>query len=221
MIKILPKDIFLLLGACILLSACGTTGGTERGNASSLPPSLATLESTYNRNPKNLEAAINYARELRYAEYLNRAAIVLSPFARGEDPTGAAKVEFAAIQIALGNYTAAEDYAQKAIAQNNNNYEAYHYLGIALDSKNMYEQAEQAYREALEHWKGNPTVVMNDLALNLAAQDKVEESAELLEKAAALAPDDKEIERNLRIIHALLQTHTPLPPKPAEKPATP
>ncbi len=107
------------------------------------------------------------------------------------------------IQLGLGNYEFAENHAKEAIIQHPEDYQAYQNLGIALDAKEMHTEAERAFRKGLEYWKGDPTTIMNNLALNLATQGFIDEAIEVLERAKALSPDRIEIERNLRIIRTL------------------
>lgn len=229
--------------ACVVLAACQTTGTTPAGKDASnnaaidsalnraaasaaasgeKGQSLAYLEKIYKRNSEDPVAAINYAAALRDAEYLNQASMVLAPFANDKKGPAAAKTEYAAIQLALGNNKPAEQYAQKAVLQDEGDYRAFHYLGIALDAQGMHKEAERAFRKALDMWEGDPIPVMNNLALNLAAQEQLDEATTILEKAQAMAPDRVEIERNLRIVRTLQQStrHAPKPPiKPAAKPA--
>lgn len=233
------------VSACMLLAACQTTGSSanvksasdssidtalERAAAASAAKgenrqSLSILEKIYKRNSEDPQAAINYAAALREAEYLNQASMVLAPFANDKKGPPAAKSEYAAIQLALGNNKSAEEYAQKAVTQDHGDYRAYHYLGIALDSQGMHKEAERAFRKALDMWQGDPIPVMNNLALNLASQDFLDEAAAILEKAQSIAPDRIEVERNLRIVRTLQQSarHAPKPmAKPAAtKPAAP
>ncbi|HRQ60243.1 MAG TPA: tetratricopeptide repeat protein [Alphaproteobacteria bacterium] len=215
-----------LIGAsCLVLAACASSGsGSQTGGDSDRinqalertansvqasgdsAQSVGILERLYARNPKDEGLALKYASALRDAEYYNRAMLVLSPFAEKASSTAAVKSEFASIHLALGNYPQAEQYAQKAIVQDPTNAQAYQALGIALDAQNMYPEAERAYRKGLDNWKGDPSSIINNLALNLASQDYLEEAIELLEKAQAVSPNRTEIERNLRIIRALLET---------------
>ena len=242
---------FLLGVSCLALAACGTSNA-EYSNATdrsaklnrameqaashaaysgNSEQALSILESRYKRNSDDPFAAVEYARVLRENEYLNRASIVLGPFARQEDAPLEAKNEFAAIQLALGNFTVAEDLSQQVIKQDDKNYRAFQNLGVALDSQGMNEEAERAYRKGLEHWQGDPTPIMNNLALNLATQGYVDEAVEILQKAKSIAPDRMEVERNLRIVSALQETahwsqkkDTPdikvVPKKKPETPAT-
>ena len=227
----------LVLGTSLFaLSACGTTqsqnpqsnsskidSALERAAVSAAASgetsqSMSYVEKLYKRNSSDPDAAIAYAKALREADYLSRAALVLEPFAKDSKGPVQAKTEYAALQLAQGNYEAAEEYAKKAVLQDEKNHEAYHYLGIALDAQAMHPEAERAFRKALDYWQGDPTTVMNNLALNLASQNFLDEAAEILYKAQAIAPDRMEIERNLRIVLALQQADGRNAPKPQKKP---
>ena len=217
----------LLLLATVSLAACQTTGG-DRMSDSKQPVStqeridaavekaaitaskngsasgtLLALEKQYKRNSSDPAYALAYARGLRQAGYLNRASLVLEPFAKSDKAIAGSKTEMSMIALGLGNYDLAEKYAQQAVIQNPSDHFAFQNLGIALDAKEMHPEAERAFRKGLEHWQGDPTTIMNNLALNLATQGFIEEAIEVLERAKALSPDRIEIERNLRIIRTL------------------
>jgi len=167
--------------------------------------SLALLERVYKRNSNDPETALKYARALRHANRLQRASVVLTPFARDEMLDNIdTKIEYAAIQAAMGNYGVAENSARQAVSITPENSRAQHVLGIALDAQGLHEEAEDAFRMALDFWEGDPTPVMNNLGLNLAAQGFLDEALNILRKASAAAPNRPEIERNLRIVTALL-----------------
>lgn len=235
---------FFLLSAvsAALLSGCQTTQATQDRDARSSTinaaleraayqaasrgedeSSLQLLEQMYKRNVNDPASAMKYASALRRLDYLNRAAIVLRPFASAADATTEVKNEFAAIQLAQGNYSTAEEFAQQAIVMDSENYKAYHHLGIALDAQNMHKEAERAFRKGLDHWQGDPTPIMNNLALNLATQGHTQEAKAILEKALSVAPDRIELQRNLRIVSTLEEVNAPkrnpvLRVKPPKKP---
>ena len=238
---IIKKKIYktlLSLGMCAFLIACQTNQAVEdqynrtskidsalqraaiKANlAGESAKSIVYLEKIYKRNSNDINATLNYAVALRKNDYLNRAAIILAPFANDEESPSNIKTEYAAIQLAKGNYFSAEEYAQKAILKNESDFRAYHYLGISLDAQAMHKKAERAFRKGLDHWQGDPTTIMNNLALNLASQGFLNESIEILQKAQAVAPYRFEIERNLRIVTALQQSNSDyIAPKPTTKP---
>lgn len=238
-----PKKLFtagLVIAASSILTACSTTPpgydqqqakidalvakaaahagtGEEDGKAS-----LAYLEQVYKRNSDDPQAALDYARSLRKNDYLNRAALILKPFAMRNDSDAAIATEYAAIQTAMGNYIDAEQTARKAVLLNPKSGKAYHVLGIALDAQGHHQQAQVAFEKGLDNWEGNPSAILNNMGLNLAAQGFLDEALETLRKALDTAPDRREIERNLRIVSALQyqppKTGTRLVPVPPPKP---
>ena len=221
------KIIALGLSTCLTLAACQTVpesgpnlngSMTHAAKEKKAPRSVSFLEGAYSRNSGDVAIATEYAESLRLAGDLNKAALVLAPFANDKGSPADTKAEYAAIQLAMGNNPGAEQFAQKAVLQDPENYLAYHYLGIALDSQSKHEEAERAFRKGLEYWVGDPVPIMNNLALNLTAQGYLDEASELLQKAQALDPDRIELERNLRIVRALQQSQGRLVPKPAAKP---
>jgi Flp pilus assembly protein TadD len=201
------------------LAACQTTGtnspdmngrmnaayekASKKANSGDTTVPLAVAEKQYKKNPEDAAAALTYAKALRQSDYANQAATILMPFAREKEALPGVKSEMAAIQLALGNFDAAEEYGQQAVLQDPTDARAYQDLGIALDAKQMHPEAERAFRKALENWQGDPTVIMNNLALNLASQGFVDEAIEVLEKAKELSPGRIEIERNLRIVRTM------------------
>ena len=225
----------LLLGCVFALGACQTTGTTPDNRSAKIDnamqraalnanrsgnagKSLTVLESIYKRKSNDEQAAIDYAAALRRNDYINRASIIMEPFATDANASSASKTEFAAIMLAKGDYKLAESYAQQAIRIDDSNAEAFHYLGVSLDAQSEHEKAERAFRKALDLWEGDPTSIMNNLALNLASQGHLDEAAEILQKAREVSPNRMEIERNLRIVTALQQSNGIPVPKPKKKP---
>ena len=207
--------LVLLSGTALTLSACGTTqtkapttGKVVAQQATQNVDSLASAEKAYKKNSDDAGAAIRYSRALREAGRYSRASIIIMPFAKDDrKPSAAAKSEFAAVQVALGNYDVAADSARKSIAMNDKSWQAHHILGIALDAKGDNANAEKALRKALELAPPEQqTAILNNLGLNLAAQGFLDEAAETLRKALDTAPDRAEVERNLRIVSALRQS---------------
>ncbi|MCB1783797.1 MAG: tetratricopeptide repeat protein [Alphaproteobacteria bacterium] len=164
---------------------------------------LAKAEQAYKRNSADPQATLNYGRALRQAGKFEPAAAILTPYANDKDGLSDIKTELSSVRLEQGNYDSAEKYAQEAVLQNPDDYFAYRNLGIALEAKGMHPQAERAFRKGLDTWKGDPTPIMNNLALNLATQGFVDEAIDILEQAKKLAPDNMKIERNLRIVRTL------------------
>ena len=244
----------LMMGTALLLAACQTTAttgtGSNTGNnadpvnaaldrasteaaTSGQHESLQSIERLYKADSMNPQLAVRYSRALRDNGRMTRAAMVLNPLMENQKTkTIGVITEFAAVQAAMGNYEIAEKNARAAVMQDANSAQAYHILGIALDAQGFSKQAEVSFRKALDNWSGDPSPVLNNLGLNLAAQGFLDEAISTLRRAAALSPNKVEIERNLRIVQALqVQPGTNTVPyaqtkaeqagkKPAAKPIT-
>ncbi|HPF78434.1 MAG TPA: tetratricopeptide repeat protein [Alphaproteobacteria bacterium] len=229
----------------LILSACASSGTSPQVVSNSMEPQLKTtaidramekaladaqangnaqevlaiLGQVQARNPKDPVVAIRYARALRDDEQINAAIRTLAPFTKGEKANNEAITEMAMTQLSLGDFEAAESYATRAIENDPNNARAYLALGTAQDAQSRHQDAEVSFREGLKHWQGDPSPILNNLALNLASQGHLEESLALLEKAQKLAPGRMDLERNRRIISTLLETTGPRPPAPEAKPS--
>lgn len=210
--------------AILLLAACSSTGThpnvsnvSEANRVNSIleraareakasgnkVETLALLEQIYVRNEDDAAVATSYGQALREDEQLNKARQVLYPFTEGKNAYPDAVVELSMVQLALGQYKEAELTSRRAVELDETQGRAYLALGTALDAQNYHEQAEVAFRRGLDKWKGDPAPIMNNMALNLASQNKLDQAIDLLKRAQAESPGRLEIERNLRIITTL------------------
>jgi len=179
---------------------------------------IATLEQILKANPDDAIIATRYARELREDDQTEKAARVLQPYADAEEPNVEAITEMAMAQLALGDYAAAKTYAMRSTVIEPKNARGYLALGTAQDALKDHANAEQSFRQGLKYWKGDPSPILNNLALNLASQGHLEESLSLLQRAVKISPKRMELERNRRIIATLLETSSPMAPAPSTKP---
>lgn len=180
---------------------------------------LALLGQVHKRSPKDPIVATRYAVALRDDEQINAAIRTLKPFTGKENANIEATTEMAMAQLALGDYDAAASYSDKAIKMDTQNARAYLALGTAQDAQGNHEDAEVSFRQGVKFWKGDPSPILNNLALNLASQGHLEEALSLIKKAQQASPGRVELERNRRIISTLLETTTPMPPAPDQKPS--
>lgn len=169
---------------------------------------LILLEKIYERNPDDAAVATSFGQALREDEQLNRARQILFPFTEGKNAYTDAVIELAMVQLALGQYKDAELTARRSVEMDEKSGRAFLALGTALDAQNYHEQAEVAFRRGIENWKGDPAPIMNNLALNLASQNKLDQAIDMLLKAKEISSGRVEIERNLRIIRTLKETAT-------------
>jgi Flp pilus assembly protein TadD len=169
------------------------------------------------RHDRNI--ALVYAQLLRRTGSPQEAVHVLEPFAsytaRSNDQNtvviyhsdAVVLNELAAAHIATGNFDAAQKLLQHVIDDKDSgpmHADAYSLMGIVLDAKGQHRDAEKMFNNALAGWKGDPTPVMNNLALCLAAQGQFDAALDTLRRALVISPNDKqEIARNIALISEL------------------
>ncbi|HPD83752.1 MAG: tetratricopeptide repeat protein [Alphaproteobacteria bacterium] len=179
---------------------------------------LAMLGQVYARHPEDPIVATRYGRALREDDQINAAVRTLTPFTKDPNKNTEAITEMAMTQLALGDFKAAERYANESIEMNSKNARGYLALGTAQDAQSKHQEAEVSFRKGLQFWQGDPTPILNNLALNLASQGHLGESLSLLEKALKISPNRMDLERNRRIIATLVETSGPTAPPPTDKP---
>lgn len=220
----------LSLTALLLLSTslagCGTTstapaGKLEGPNKTATAPlptpsndadvlygeerdTLSTIESMYQRNPKDPMLGARYGKALREAGNMKAAKSILQPISDNKTSGTLVNAELSTIYLSEGNFSKAEFAARKAIKQDEANYRAWRNLGNSLDAQEKYVEGETAFERSMQLWTGDDKVpVMNNLALNLAAQGYTDRALTLLYQAQKMDPKRVEIERNIRIIRTL------------------
>lgn len=218
----------LSLSALLMMSAaltgCGTTSTAPTTEADKGKPTvalptpasnadilygenrdtLAVIETKYQLNKSDALIAARYAKALREAGKMKEAKTILLPLTDSKEAGTLVNSELSAIHMAEGDFRKSENAARKAIKQDGANYRAWRNLGNALDAQEKYVEGETVFRRSMEIWTGDDKVpVMNNLALNLAAQGYTDRALTLLYEAKKLSPDRIEIERNIRIIRTL------------------
>lgn len=171
----------------------------------------------HHRHDKSI--ALIYAQLLRKAGRASEAVAVLTPFASFHsinndhnkvviyNSDAVVLNELAAANIATGDLDTANRLLDHVLADAGSaplHADAWSLKGIVLDAEGHHREAEQAFNRALEGWKGDPTPVMNNLALCLANQGEFDQALDTLRRALVLSPNDKqEIARNIALITEL------------------
>lgn len=175
---------------------------------------LSTIENAYQHDKKNAMFAARYGKALREAGKSKEAVAILLPFTENKTAGTLVNSELSTLYLADNQLEKAETSARKAIKMDQANYRAWRNLGNALDAQEKYKEGETAFRRSLALWTGEDKVpVMNNLALNLAAQGATDQALAILYQAQKIQPDKKEIERNIRIIRTLSESPTLTFPK--------
>ena len=180
--------------------------------------SLLFYEELYRRNPGDAKAVVQYAEALRHNNQSKKAEIILEPWAAKEQN---AALEYARVLLSLGRLYEAETAVDGVLAKDSQNAQAHHIKGIALDAKGLSAEAEVHFRKALDTWQGSPVAVLNNLALNLAAQHKKGEAIAMLDRAMIYAPNESYLMKNRNLILGLSGGSAPVAAQKAEIETTP
>jgi Flp pilus assembly protein TadD len=210
MSRLLALILLAALTACASGGKPSSSGNKAMNNAASsaidsgnVGQSVALAEKAYKASPKNPDAALNYATALRMAGRETQAKIVLQEFA--DSPKASAGVLNESVRIALseGQYKRALATAKNSTQLNPDNADSWHVLGLAYDAVDQLKEAEAAYRKSLEEGPKNKASVLNNLALNLTLQEKLDQALPIMEEALALDPGRREFKRNRAMIRAM------------------
>lgn len=194
--------------------------------ANRVPEALARYERLHKDRPRDETVAVNYAQLLRKTGDADGARDVLKPFMFGPDgrekgdaaPT--TKNEYAAVLIAEGDFRGAENILNSVLEDKKAaavGHDAHNLMGVALDAQGQHKEAEQMFRLALDGWTGDPSSVMNNLGLCLAAEGMFDESLTTLRQALIMAPDKEEIARNIKVVTDLRDRVVKKPAPAAKK----
>lgn len=213
------KNFLLVSATALALASCQTTKPEKKvdlrehsidralqqaaytaGAQGAIDQSLALYERLYKRNPTDEAVAEQYTAALISAGYLEQAAFVLKNFAIQESANKFQKLEYAKLLLKIGQFKEAEGFLRGMVTSDNANLQALHLLGVALDAQGFHEQAEKALRRALASWQGDPTPILNNLALNLMAQGFLDEATVIMAQAKSLEPENETVQNNAKVL---------------------
>jgi Flp pilus assembly protein TadD len=222
----MPNPVDSMMGKKEATERRLSTAAAEAISEGRTEEALALYEDLHVKKPRDIDVALNYAQTLRKSRRAEEAAAVLAPFAETKDgkvDTKAAPIvlnEYAAALIELGRLEKAEEILD-CVLENETakdyHADAYNLMGIVMDASTRHREAESMFRMALETWKGNPTSVLNNLAMSLANQGMFDESLLTLRKALVMDPDNGDIARNIDFVSGLRANVVPSAPVDIKK----
>ncbi len=161
----------------------------------------AYYRSAYDSDPKNLEKALGLARTLRRASRSREAIIIAERSLEIHKRNPHLMSEMGKSQLAENDTLAAIDTLSRAGALLPENWEIQSALGIGHDRVALYDLAARHYEKALKLAPSN-AVVLNNYALSLAQDGKLEKAIKLLERASAMPESNAQIRQNLALLYA-------------------
>jgi len=206
----------LVLGGCQSTSPLKATPETENKSVSEFLRTAAVssqrannygaavnyYQSLYARNPKDLEAVLGLARNLRYIGDTGEATNILEKAL--ED-----RPDDADLLAALGKTKLAEGKAQEALEALSvaaevkaDDWRLLSAQGIAYDLLGQYDDAQAKYTAALELTPNNLTV-LNNLALSKALSGDLDGGVQVLRRASRHVAAGPQVRQNLALLYAM------------------
>lgn len=155
-----------------------------------------------NESPDDPDAAVAYARSLRYAGRLDLAQEVVRLALERIGPTRALRLEEAKAMLAAGRVAAVRPLAQALAEEAPDDWEAQSLLGLALDAAGEGETALAAHRRA-HALAPTRAQAINNLALAEAAAGNLDKAIGLLQGPAGDPRAPLHMRMNLALLYMI------------------
>ncbi|MCB2111997.1 MAG: hypothetical protein R3C42_09470 [Parvularculaceae bacterium] len=219
-----PATRFAGVAVCaLLMSACASSGKnlhadgskvdyksevgvfTNPGSAAGDMDPIAAAAywgSAYDRNPKDVSAAINYSAALRKISSNEEAVKVMTRVANANPENAEANLEAGKTLVEAGRAFEAVRFLEKASDLAPRDWRTFSAFGVALDQIGEHKLARTKYDMALVFSPGAP-MLLNNKGLSFALDGNLEEAKKLLRAAAASRGSDARIRQNLALVLAI------------------
>lgn len=171
-------------------------------NAKAVAAAAAAGESKVAGDPKDVRVAFAEAKKLKAAGKVKEALAVLDKAGNAHPNHRGIAVERGLIALELGQSNVAQQHLSKTSPAEAKDWRALSGLGIAHASQGQQAEAQRYFKQALEIDPSN-TTVMNNLAMSLILDRKVDEAEALLKKASQAGDAKPLVARNLALAQSL------------------
>jgi Flp pilus assembly protein TadD len=214
-----PVGVIAALSACLMLGACAQVGGDESGGLFSAlapeaaqpavaqqpsDPRLATeyWGKEYGKNPRDLDAALAYAQNLRVMGQKREALAVLqqASIIHGSDKKLAA--DYGRLALELDQIGVAKKLLAVADDPTSPDWRIVLARGTVLAKEGSYREAITFYERAQALNPGHPSV-LNNLALAYTMSGEPERGEQLLRQASASGAENAKVRQNLALVLGL------------------
>src|SRR3984885_8597086 len=198
----------LVLGLC----SCQTAGDLDvtgslgdKAEASSSPDprrDLDTYRDRFRANPKDVDAALQYAKALRATGQKSQAVAVLEKATMDQPGNKALLGGYGRALADNGNFQQAFDILSRAHTPADPDWRVLSAQGSALDQLGRHEEARQYYASALKIAPEDPSVLSN-LGLSYVLSKDLPKAEETLRRAHSRADADPRVRQNLALVVGL------------------
>jgi Flp pilus assembly protein TadD len=204
---------FMATSAMLLTGLCGCTSGmsdvtgslgdkTETSRAGDSRRDLAADRDRYRANPKDADAALQYAKGLRATGQRSQAVAVLEQATIAHPENKALLAGYGRALADNGNFQQAFDVLSRAHSPEDPDWRILSAQGTTLDQLGRCEEARQYYDSALKIAPDDPTVLSN-LGLSYVLSKDLPKAEATLRRAYGHAAADPRIRLNLAFVVGL------------------
>jgi Flp pilus assembly protein TadD len=192
----------LALGGCQISIPSDVTGSLGDKAEASRPfdprRDLETYQERFKANPKDADAALQYAKALRATGQRAQAVAILEQASMTQPNNKALLAGYGRALADNGNFQQAFDVLGRAHSPDDPDWRILSAQGAALDQLDRHDEARQYYASALKIVPDEPSVLSN-LGLSYVLSKELPEAEETLRRARSRAPSDQRIKANLAL----------------------
>ena len=158
--------------------------------------------SRYDRNPKDVDAAIAYSGALRKISSNDEAVKVMTRIANAYPDHPGANLEAGKTLVEAGRAFEAVRYLEKATELSPQDWRTFSSYGVALDQVGEHKLARTKYDMALVFSPDSP-MILNNKGLSFALDGDLSQAKSILRAAATMRGADARIRQNLALVLAM------------------
>jgi Flp pilus assembly protein TadD len=156
----------------------------------------------FERNPKDLSAAVAYSAALRKIGSVEEAVKVMTRVANANEDNAEVNLEAGKGLVEAGRAFEAVRFLERASTLNPKDWRALSAYGVALDQIGEHELARTKYDLAILQAPNSPQI-MNNKGLSFAMSGDLDRAKATLRAAASVRGSDARVRQNLALVLAL------------------
>lgn len=214
------RGVLAAVTASLLLGACAQIGGDdssglfaalapepsqeEVAQAAPADPRAATeyWGKIYEKNPRDLDAALSYAQNLKATGQKREALAVLQQASLIHGTNRRLAADYGRLALELDQVSVAKKLLEVADDPSNPDWRVVLARGTALAKEGSYRDAIRYYERAQALKPGHPSV-LNNLALAYTMSGEPERGEQLLREASVTGSDNAKVRQNLALVLGL------------------
>ncbi len=225
--RLAPTRTFAALTASLMLSACA--GGLGESAKTDLlaqaPPPQQTAEADqtampvselekataywgkeYGKNPRKLDAAIAYAKNLKAMGKKGQALSVMQQASMHHGNDRKLASEYGRLALEMDQLSVAAPLLEAADDPSSPDWRVISARGTVLAKQGKYKDAIPLYERAATLAHDHPSIT-NNLAMAYAMSGEADKAEDLLRRAVATDPENPKVRQNLAIVLGLVGKH--------------